>query len=92
MINLETLQEIRAALSNAEQAKATLDELIANQFSWDMLIGRAEAEKRYGKQPGALRKAIEYGVFRDGIECKKIGNQWIFRVDALERQYNQSKK
>lgn len=57
------------------------------EFDWSQLISPSEAEERYGKQPGTIRKAISIGKFKEGTDCVKFGKQWVMLVSALEREY-----
>lgn len=56
-------------------------------FNWNQLISSADAEVKYNKQPGTIRAAIIRGKFKEGVDCKKFGKQWVILVDALEREY-----
>lgn len=61
-------------------------------FDWKQLMSPSEAEIKYGKQPGTIRKGISQGKFKEGIDCKKFGKQWVLTVESLEREYGTSIK
>ena len=61
-------------------------------FDWTQLLSAAEAEERYGKQPGTIRKGIAQGKFKEGTDCKKFGKQWVILLSALEREYGDGKE
>lgn len=60
--------------------------------SFNNLIGMNEAGEIWGKSPITLRHNIKWGKFVEGIDVKKFGNQWIFRKEALIREYGQPEK
>lgn len=60
-------------------------------IDWSQLISAADAEEKYNKQPGTIRKAIVRGKFEIGKDCMKYGKQWVLTVEAVEREYAESK-
>lgn len=56
-------------------------------FDWNQLMSTTDAEIKYRKQPGTIRKGIAQGKFKEGKDCKKFGKQWVILVEALEREY-----
>lgn len=55
--------------------------------NWDEMMSARQAEEKYNKRPGTLRKAISIGKFVEGVDCKKFDRDWIISVEALEREY-----
>lgn len=88
MVNIEVLEEIRNTLNDTEKIKVALDELISNQFSWDLLTSPTDAEKKYNISSNTIRQAIFQGRLKEGIDCKKFGKQWVIKVEALEKLFN----
>ena len=56
-------------------------------FDWSQIMSPADAEVKYGKQPGTIRKGIAQGKFKEGEDCKKFGKQWVITTESLEREY-----
>ena len=54
---------------------------------FDSLISLGDAGRLWHKDEGTLRHAIARGKFKEGIDCKKFGKQWVFLRAALEREY-----
>lgn len=57
-----------------------------NKF--DDLISLKEASKLFGKAESTLKTNIKNKKFKNGVDCKKFGNSWVFDLKALEREYN----
>lgn len=62
---------------------------LSNKF--DSYIDIKEASKLFNKAESTLRLNIKNGKFKEGIDCKKFGNSWIFSIDALVREYGEIK-
>lgn len=54
---------------------------------FNRLISLHDAAKKYNKHESTLRTLISRGRFREGIDCKKYGKQWVFDMDALDEFY-----
>lgn len=63
---------------------------MTNKF--DRLISLKDACDSYNKGESTLREAIARGKFKEGIDVKKFGKQWVFDMDALDREYKKEKK
>ena len=57
-----------------------------NRFN--RLISLADAGRKYGKHESTLRTLISRGRFKEGVDCKKFGKQWVFDEDALDKFYS----
>lgn len=55
------------------------------------LISLKDASMKFEKAESTLREAISRGKFKEGIDCKKFGKQWVFDIKALEREYGEIK-
>lgn len=51
------------------------------------LMSFKEASDKWCLNESTLRKAIQYGRFKDGIDVKKFGKQWVITIEAMEREY-----
>lgn len=51
------------------------------------LISLKSASIKFNKAESTLKGNIKNGKFKEGIDCKKFGKQWIFDTKALEREY-----
>lgn len=60
-----------------------------NRF--DGLMSFKEASDKWNLNESTLRKAIQYGRFRNGIDVKKFGKQWVITIEAMEREYGELK-
>lgn len=56
-----------------------------NRF--DRLISLKDASELFNKDESTLRRNIINGKFKENIDVKKFGKQWVFNLDALEREY-----
>lgn len=56
------------------------------------LYSIAEASEMFGRTDSTLRRNIINGKFVENEDVKKFGKTWIFRIDALEREYGKPKK
>lgn len=54
------------------------------------LLSLAEAAEIWRVDQSTLRKAIASGKFKEGIDCRKFGKQWVIYVDAMVREYSGS--
>lgn len=54
---------------------------------FDGLISLKEASDMFKKGESTLKEAIQRGKFKEGIDAKKFGKQWILDIEALEREY-----
>ena len=53
------------------------------------LISFKDACILYGLNESTLRKAVSTGRLVDGIDCKRLGNQWITTLDVMKRLYGE---
>lgn len=51
------------------------------------MLSLQEAALRWNRADATLRQAILRGKFRDGIDCKHIGKQWVILEEAMRREY-----
>ena len=63
--------------------------IIKSRF--DGLIAARDATEIWGLNESTLRKAIQYGKLKRGIDVSKMGNQWIISVEAMVREYGEPK-
>lgn len=56
-----------------------------NRF--DGLLSFKEATDMWNLNESTLRKAVTYGKFKEGVDVKKFGKQWIVTIEAMEREY-----
>lgn len=56
------------------------------------LYSIAEAAEMFGRESSTLRRNISNGKFIENEDVKKFGKTWIFRIEALEREYGKLKK
>jgi len=54
---------------------------------FDGLVSLSEAATMWGKEESGLRHAIARGKFKEGIDAKKFGKQWVIAISAMEREY-----
>ena len=59
---------------------------------FDGLLALNEAARIWGKDDSTLRRAIASGKFKDGLDVKKFGKQWVISTDAMLREYGQPPK
>ncbi len=64
--------------------------IIKSKF--DGLIAARDATEIWGLNESTLRKAIQYGKLKRGIDVSKMGNQWIISVEAMVREYGEPKQ
>lgn len=60
-----------------------------NKNPFDGLISFKDACILYGLNESTLRKAVSTGRLVDGIDCKRLGNQWITTMDVMKRLYGE---
>ncbi len=60
---------------------------MSNPF--DGLISFKDACILYGLNESTLRKAVSTGRLVDGVDCKRLGNQWITTMDVMKRLYGE---
>lgn len=54
------------------------------------IISFKDATRFWKLSESTLRKAVEYGKFRQGIDCLKFGNSWVVTLEAMNREYGKS--
>lgn len=61
------------------------------QTPFDGLLAFSDASSIWDLNESTLRKAINYGKLRNGIDALKFGKQWIVTKEAMVREYGQPK-
>lgn len=56
------------------------------------LYSITEAAEMFGREPSTLRRNVRNGKFVENVDVRKFGKTWIFRIEALEREYGKLKK
>lgn len=59
------------------------------QTSFDGLLSFSDATTLWGLNESTLRKAINYGKLRNGIDVCKYGKQWVVTKEAMVREYGE---
>ena len=62
---------------------------IATPF--DGLMAFHDASELWGLHESTLRKAVEYGKFKVGIDVCKFGKQWVVSAEAMQREYGHNR-
>lgn len=57
---------------------------------FDNLLSMPEATYYWGLSESTLRKALERGKLKEGIDAKKFAGQWVLIKGAVEREYGLS--
>lgn len=65
---------------------------VAVQTPFDDLIALSDATALWGLSESALRKAISYGKFVNGVDVCKFGKQWVISRSAMEREYGNARR
>lgn len=55
------------------------------------LVSLKEATEIFCKHESTLKTNIKNGKFVEGVDVRKFGKQWVFDIDALEREYGQNR-
>ena len=67
------------------------DELWENgtavQTPFDGLMAFHDASELWGLHESTLRKAVEYGKLKNGVDVCKFGKQWVVSAEAMKREY-----
>ena len=61
------------------------------QTPFDGLLAFSDASSIWELNESTLRKAINYGKLRNGIDALKFGKQWVVTKEAMVREYGQPK-
>lgn len=56
---------------------------------FDGLLSFFDATSIWGLHESTLRKAVNYGKLKPGIDALKFGKQWVVTRDAMIREYGQ---
>lgn len=56
-------------------------------FKWDMLLDMSQAEERYKRDKSTIKRAISSGKIKEGVDCKKMGRDWVFLKKNLDEIY-----
>ncbi len=59
---------------------------------FDGLMAFSDATELWGLNESTLRKAITYGKLVNGVDVCKFGKQWVVSVDAMKREYGNSRE
>lgn len=57
---------------------------------FDGLMSFNEATEEWNLSNSTLRKAIQYGKLKNGIDAMNFGKQWVVSREAMEREYGPS--
>lgn len=58
---------------------------------FDGLMSFGDASELWGLSESTLRKAVEYGKLKNGVDVCKFGKQWIVSAEAMQREYGQKR-
>ena len=56
------------------------------------LYALSDAAQLWGKADSTLRHAIKRGKFKEGVDVKLFGKQWVITEDSLIREYGEQEK
>lgn len=74
-----------------DELDLSCDELWENgrviQTPFDGLMAFSDASELWGLHESTLRKAVEYGKLKNGIDVCKFGKQWVVSAEAMHREY-----
>ena len=59
---------------------------------WDRLLTKGEVMEKYDKADSTITRLIKQGVLREGIDCFRAGNNWIFDTKRLDFIFNEPKE
>ena len=51
------------------------------------LLALSDAAKYWDRTDATIRQGILRGKFKEGIDCKKFGKQWVITEEAMRREY-----
>lgn len=54
---------------------------------FDGLMAFSDASELWGLHESTLRKAVEYGKLKNGVDVCKFGKQWVVSAEAMQREY-----
>ncbi|MCQ2353887.1 MAG: DUF2442 domain-containing protein [Clostridia bacterium] len=57
---------------------------------FDGLMSFGDASELWGLSESTLRKAVEYGKLKNGVDVCKFGKQWVVSAEAMQREYGQN--
>ena len=58
---------------------------------FDGLMSFGDASELWGLGESTLRKAIEYGKLKNGVDACKFGKQWVVSAEAMQREYGRNR-
>ncbi len=58
---------------------------------FDGLMSFGDASELWGLSESTLRKAVEYGKLKNGVDVCKFGKQWVVSAEAMQREYGQNR-
>lgn len=58
---------------------------------FDGLMSFGDASELWGLSESTLRKAVEYGKLKNGVDVCKFGKQWVVSAEAMQREYGQKR-
>ena len=59
---------------------------------FDGLMSFGDASELWGLSESTLRKAVEYGKLKNGVDVCKFGKQWVVSAEAMQREYGQNRR
>lgn len=86
------VQELENLESEELQKYMDAEEYETFEFEteFDDIIGFSEATEMWGLADSTLRKAVANGKLREGIDCKKVGRDWVTTIEIMEREYGKA--
>lgn len=57
-------------------------------FNWQQLIDMSTAEKLYNRDKSSIKRAIQKGKIKEGVDCQKFGRDWVFLKENMDKIYN----
>lgn len=58
---------------------------------FDGLMSFGDASELWGLSESTLRKAVEYGKLKNGVDVCKFGKQWVVSAEAMQREYGKNR-
>lgn len=56
---------------------------------FDAILSLSDASFIWNKDDSTLRRNIKNGKFKEDIDVKKFGKQWVITKEAMIREYGQ---
>lgn len=79
-----------------DELDLSCDELWENGIKtdtlFDGLMSFKDASELWGLSESTLRKAVEYGKLKNGVDVCKFGKQWVISAEAMQREYGKHRE